>query len=163
MTNKKSGKVRVAVNGYGVIGKRVADAVRLQPDMELAGVNDIVSDYRLKTAVVLGIPVYASLPEKAAEMERAGIPVAGNLNDLLEQVDVVADCTPKGITARNLDMYRSAGVKVILQGGEKHSVTGHSFIAGQYEGWTYYFCSSACEQLFALDPDRFLRATPREH
>ncbi|MEO7989303.1 MAG: hypothetical protein ABI663_07165 [Chryseolinea sp.] len=28
-------KIRVAVNGYGVIGKRVADAVTLQDDMEL--------------------------------------------------------------------------------------------------------------------------------
>jgi glyceraldehyde-3-phosphate dehydrogenase (NAD(P)) len=41
--------VRVAVNGYGVIGKRVADAVRMQPDMELVGVSDVVSDYRIKT------------------------------------------------------------------------------------------------------------------
>ena len=29
-------RIRVAVNGYGVIGKRVADAVRLQDDMVLA-------------------------------------------------------------------------------------------------------------------------------
>ena len=35
-------KVRVAINGYGVIGKRVADAVRLQPDMQLVGVGDVV-------------------------------------------------------------------------------------------------------------------------
>ena len=69
MTNKK---IRVAVNGYGVIGKRVADAVRLQPDMELIGVGDVVSDYRVKAAVVLGLPVYPSLPEKAGEMEAAG-------------------------------------------------------------------------------------------
>ena len=36
--------LRVAVNGYGVIGKRVADAVRLQDDMVLAGVADVTSD-----------------------------------------------------------------------------------------------------------------------
>ena len=29
------GKTRVAVNGYGVIGKRVADAIRAQGDMTL--------------------------------------------------------------------------------------------------------------------------------
>ena len=58
-----SKKIRVAVNGYGVIGKRVADAVRLQPDMELIGIADVVSDYRVKTATVLGLPVFASLPE----------------------------------------------------------------------------------------------------
>jgi glyceraldehyde-3-phosphate dehydrogenase (NAD(P)) len=121
--------VRVAVNGYGVIGKRVADAVRAQPDMELAGVSDVTTDYRIKTAVVLGLPVYASLPEKAAEMQQAGVPVAGTLDDLLKKVDVVADCTPKGIGAQNLTRYRTAGVKAILQGGEKHGVTGHSFVA----------------------------------
>lgn len=55
-------KVRVAVNGYGVIGKRVAGAVLAQPDMELAGVADVVSDYRIK-AVAEDIAVYASLPK----------------------------------------------------------------------------------------------------
>ena len=121
--------VRVAVNGYGIIGKRVADAVRLQPDMELVGVGDVVSDYRVKAAVILGLPVYASLPEKADEMQAAGIPVLGTLDDLLAQVDVIVDCTPKGIGARNLARYRAAGVKAIFQGGEKHELTGHSFVA----------------------------------
>ncbi|NOZ48699.1 MAG: type II glyceraldehyde-3-phosphate dehydrogenase, partial [Chloroflexi bacterium] len=122
-------KIRVAVNGYGVIGKRVAAAVQLQPDMELVGVGDVVSDYRVKTAVVLGLPIYASLPEKANEMKAAGIPVVGTLDDLLAQVDVVVDCTPKGIGARNLERYRAVGVKALYQGGEKHSLTGHSFVA----------------------------------
>jgi len=122
-------KIRVAVNGYGIIGKRVADAVKLQPDMELVGVGDVVSDYRVKTAVLLNIPIYASLPEKADEMTAAGIPVAGTLDDLLAQVDVVVDCTPKNIGARNLERYRVAGVKALYQGGEKHSLTGHSFVA----------------------------------
>lgn len=36
-------KIRVAVNGYGVIGKRVADAVALQSDMDLAGVVDVAT------------------------------------------------------------------------------------------------------------------------
>ena len=36
--------IKVAVNGYGVIGKRVADAVALQPDMELVGVADVAVD-----------------------------------------------------------------------------------------------------------------------
>lgn len=74
-----SSKVRVAVNGFGVIGKRVADAVALQDDMELAGVADVVSDYRIRVAVERGYAVYASLRERRAEMEAAGIPVAGAL------------------------------------------------------------------------------------
>lgn len=41
--------VSVAAHGYGVIGKRVADAVVLQNDMALAGVADVVSDWRVRT------------------------------------------------------------------------------------------------------------------
>lgn len=36
-------RVRVAVNGYGVIGKRIADAVAAQDDMDLVGVAEIPS------------------------------------------------------------------------------------------------------------------------
>lgn len=35
-------RIRVAVNGYGVIGKRVADAVMVQPDMKLSGIMNTV-------------------------------------------------------------------------------------------------------------------------
>ena len=52
----KSGNVRVVVNGYGVIGKRVADAVALQSDMQVSGVADVVSDYRIRLAVERGYP-----------------------------------------------------------------------------------------------------------
>lgn len=122
-------KIRVLVNGYGVIGKRVADAVAAQPDMELVGVADVVSDWRIRVAVEKGYPVYASTQETVEGMRAAGIPVQSTLHELLEQVDVVADCTPKGIGARNLEHYREHGVKAIFQGGEKHSLTGHSFVA----------------------------------
>ncbi|MCK6564585.1 MAG: type II glyceraldehyde-3-phosphate dehydrogenase [Dehalococcoidia bacterium] len=121
--------IRVAVNGYGVIGKRVADAVALQEDMALAGVADIVSDYRIRVAAERGYPVYASLPERRAEMEAAGIPVAGVLDDLLGESDVVVDCAPKKVAALNKQRYQAAGVKGIFQGGEKHELTGYSFVA----------------------------------
>lgn len=130
-----SRKVRVAVNGFGVIGKRVADAVALQDDMELVGVADIVSDYRIRTAIERGYPIYASLSAKRAEMEAAGIPVAGSLADLLRQVEVVVDCTPKSVASHNKEVYQAAKVKGIWQGGEKHELTGYSFVAQvNYEG-----------------------------
>src|SRR4051812_42111682 len=118
----KTNKTRVGVNGYGVIGKRVADAVRMQPDMELVGVSDIISDYRIKVAEELEIPVYASLPDKELEMRDAGLEIAGGLQDLIGAVDVMVDCTPKGIAAKNLTGYKAAGIKAIIQGGEAHRV-----------------------------------------
>ena len=53
-------KIKVAVNGYGVIGKRVTDAVQMQEDMELSGVCDVVTDWRIQMAVLKKYPVFAS-------------------------------------------------------------------------------------------------------
>jgi len=124
-----SKKIRVFVNGYGVIGKRIADAVAVQDDMELVGVADVVSDWRIKVAVERGYPVYASAPQAAEQMRVAGIPLAGNLDQALGKIDVVADATPKKIASANFEKYKAAGVKSIFQGGEKHALTGHSFVA----------------------------------
>lgn len=121
-------KTRVAVNGYGVIGKRVADAVLLQPDMDLIGVADIITDWRIRSAAGR-FPLFASTDAARDAMGQAGLAVAGDLDDLLAQADVVVDATPKHVAAGNLPRYRAAGVKVVLQGGESHDTTGHSFVA----------------------------------
>lgn len=120
---------RVAVNGYGVIGQRVADAIRLQPDMELVGVADISSDYRIQAASMAGIPVYSAGHDSSTTMKNDGIRVVGELDELLHEVDVVVDCTPAGVGASNLERYRGFGIKSIVQGGEKHETTGHSFVS----------------------------------
>ncbi len=98
-------RTRVGVNGFGVVGKRVADAVALQDDMELVGVADVGSDYRVRVAVERGYDVYAAADERRDEMEAAGIPLTGGLDDLLESVDVVVDCTPKRVAAANRGRY----------------------------------------------------------
>jgi len=118
---------KIAVIGYGVIGKRVADAVDLQDDMELVGVCDIISDWRIQNAVRKGYPIYAATPAANKEMTASGVPVNGSLNELLANVDLVVDCTPKAISALNVPLYKKKGVKFIVQGGDKHETTGHSF------------------------------------
>ncbi len=121
--------IRVAVNGYGVIGKRVVDAVCTMPDMELVGVADVVGDWRIRAAVGQNIAVFAATGQADAAMRAAGVPVAGSLEDLLATVDVVVDTTPKKIATANVPAYRAAGVKAVFQGGEAHATTGHSFVA----------------------------------
>lgn len=121
--------IKVAVNGYGVIGKRVADAVRAMPDMDLVGVADVATDWRVRTASGLGIAVFAATADAGTAMRAAGMPVAGTLKALLDAVDVVVDTTPKKVAARNLESYQAAGVKAVFQGGESHDTTGHSFVA----------------------------------
>ena len=122
-------KTRVAVNGYGVIGKRVAAAVVLQEDISLTGVSDVVTDWRAHIVTRNGFSLFGATGEHAGAMRAAGLNVTGTLDELLGQVDVVVDCTPKRIAAKNVEVYRRCGLKFILQGGEKHSATGHSFVA----------------------------------
>lgn len=122
-------KVKVAVNGYGVIGRRVADAVLLQKDMELIGVADVSFDARVQKALRGKVDLYASSKEASALARKVGTSLKGEMPDLLQAVDIVVDCTPKLIGAQNVASYREGNVKFILQGGEKHAVTGHSFVA----------------------------------
>ncbi|MDG2432394.1 type II glyceraldehyde-3-phosphate dehydrogenase [Flavobacterium sp.] len=119
----------VALIGYGVIGKRVADAINAQDDMKLIGVCDVISDWRIQNAVRKSYAIYAATPDAAITMKAAGISVKGNMTELLSKVDLVVDCTPKNIAAKNVEIYKNKGIKFILQGGEKHETTGHSFSA----------------------------------
>src|SRR6266571_5210869 len=75
--------VRVGVNGFGVIGKRVADAVSKQNDMKLVGVSDVAGDYRVKLGQMKGYQIYASIPEKLPDMKRAGVEVIGTLHNTI--------------------------------------------------------------------------------
>jgi glyceraldehyde-3-phosphate dehydrogenase (NAD(P)) len=121
--------IKVAVNGYGVIGKRVAEAVTLQDDMELVGIGDVAADWRIKVVAAKGYTIFANTEEGRNAMDKANIPVAGGLDDLLEATDVVVDCAPKKFGAQNAEKYKRARLKYIVQGGEKHETTGHSFSA----------------------------------
>lgn len=121
-------KINIAVNGYGVIGKRVAESITLQDDMELVGIGDVAADWRIKVAAQK-YSIFANTEEGQQAMNNARIPIAGNLDDLLDSADVVVDCAPKKFGAQNAERYKTAGVKFIVQGGEKHETTGHSFSA----------------------------------
>ena len=122
-------KVRVLVNGYGVIGKRVADAVAKQDDMELAGISEVGADWRIKMAMKKGYRVYCSLPDRLDHMKKSGIDVEGLITDVIKDVDVVVDCTPAKVGAKNKEMYLKYGVKAVFEGGEAHETAGVSFVA----------------------------------
>ena len=122
-------KIKVAINGYGVIGKRVADAVALQDDMVLAGICDIASDWRIRMAQEKGYPIFTPDNKYKQQLSDANIAVAGALDDLIEHADIIVDCTPKKIASQNIRKYKTAQIKFIVHGGEKHEVTGHSFSA----------------------------------
>lgn len=150
--------VKVAINGYGTIGKRVADAISLQDDMEIAGVTKRRPSYEAKMAVKHGFPFYAAGEEFIKGFEEENIPVKGTLNDLLQVADIVIDCTPKKSGYK--EIYEKVGKKAIFQGGEKHELTGLSFnamanyekaINADYVRVVSCNTTGLCRTLFPLD------------
>ncbi|MES3161283.1 MAG: type II glyceraldehyde-3-phosphate dehydrogenase [Halorubrum sp.] len=121
--------IRVGVNGYGTIGKRVADAVAAQPDMTLRGVAKRSPNHEAASAVRREHDLFAADPDRTDEFAAAGIPLAGTLSDLLADVDVVVDCCPAGVGAQNKETYEKYGVKMVFQGGESRDLVDASFTA----------------------------------
>lgn len=122
--------VKVAINGYGTIGKRVADAVTKQDDMEIVGVTKTRPTIEADLAIDNGFPLYAVAKKFNSRFEEAGIPILkGALPALLKKADIVVDCAPGKMGAANKEVYKKAGVKAIWQGGEKDALVETSFNA----------------------------------
>ena len=122
-------KVKVGIVGYGTIGKRVADAVLLQDDMELVGLTVNSYNYKIKAANKKAINLFPMRGMRDKDYLNYGIEnVNGCAEDLLEESDIVVDCTPKGVGANNVSWYEDYEVKAIFQGGENADL-GSSFVA----------------------------------
>jgi glyceraldehyde-3-phosphate dehydrogenase (NAD(P)) len=116
---------RVGILGYGVIGKRVADAVRRQPDMTLAGIAGPSGSRSMEIARRLGYATYTATDDVQAPVALGD---SGRLVELLAKVDVLLDCTPSGMPEIYRQLYAcQENLTVIVQGGEKHSFGGVSF------------------------------------
>ncbi len=125
-------KVKVAVvGGYGTIGKRVVDAIRLQPDMELVGIAGPGFDWRTAMIAKKNIPIYLSLNARIDEFKKHNFEPAGTFEELLLKADVVVDASPEGVGAKNKPYYEKYNVKAIFEGGEDHELTNTSFVAAR--------------------------------
>ncbi len=121
--------IRVGVNGYGTIGKRVADGIRLQPDMQLIGVAKTRPNFEAEAAVQKGYALYSAIPERSRLFDEAGIDLHGEVADLVSECDVIVDATPSGVGAENCSLYREHDTPAILQGGESPDTVDESFVA----------------------------------
>jgi glyceraldehyde-3-phosphate dehydrogenase (NAD(P)) len=120
-------KTKVAINGYGTIGKRVADAVMAQDDMQIVGVVKTRPSFEAQIALDKGFPLYAAAKENIEDFKKSKLEVSGTLNDLLDKADIVIDATPGDTGEEYKKLYEKHGVKAIWQGGEEHELTGFSF------------------------------------
>lgn len=121
--------IKVGINGFGTIGKRVAAAVSAQDDMEVVGVTKTRPTFEAEVALNSGYRLFAVQDKHVEGFRNAGIEVSGTLEDLLDEVDIIVDCSPGKLGASNAELYAKHGVKAIWQGGEKHDLAGVSFNA----------------------------------
>ena len=127
--------VNVIVAGVGTIGKRVAEAVKNQEDMNLYGVADVSQTGGLRTVLseegpLHGTDLYASNHDGKQNLEDQGFYVAGLLEDQLDEVDLVVDCTPPGVDEKNKEnLYEPNDVKAVFQGGAPDDIAEVKFNA----------------------------------
>ncbi len=120
-------KARVAIVGYGTIGKRAADAISVQDDMEVAGIIKRNLTHELYSAVQKGYPLFALSQKSESAFVNEGFTVEGYLHSLLQQADIAVIATPDGSASEYIDICRSLNLPVIIQGGEGHELAGISF------------------------------------
>ncbi|MFB6280493.1 MAG: type II glyceraldehyde-3-phosphate dehydrogenase [Haloferacaceae archaeon] len=120
--------IQVGVNGYGTIGKRVADAVDEMPDMELVGISKASPNHTADAARRRGFSVYTP-DDRQDAFDEAGLRTAGNVEDLIQDSEIVVDTTPAGMGAEYRPVYEEYDTPAIFQGGEDSSVAEASFTA----------------------------------
>jgi glyceraldehyde-3-phosphate dehydrogenase (NAD(P)) len=122
--------IRVGVNGYGTVGKRVADAVAAQPDMSVIGVTKRTPSAGVHAARARGYPLYVPADRRTRFERGAGDrSIAGSVDDLAAAADVVVDATPSGTGEEYRSLYRRHGTTAVFQGGESADVAPVSFTA----------------------------------
>ncbi|MEM0097710.1 MAG: type II glyceraldehyde-3-phosphate dehydrogenase [Conexivisphaerales archaeon] len=120
--------MKVAVNGYGTIGKRIADAVIMQNDLQLSGVSKVTPDYEALILNKIGTNLY--VPEQnIKKFEDAGITVSGTIPEMVNSCDIIVDATPGGYGTKYKELYQSAGKPAVFQGGEDANMVDLSFCA----------------------------------
>jgi len=118
--------LKIGVNGYGVIGKRIVDALMKMPWARVIGIVKTKPDYTVKYALSRGLKIY-TLRENSRLFIDNNIPIEGYVEDLIEESDIVIDATPGGYGRRYLELYKSKGKPAVFQGGEKPDVAELSF------------------------------------
>lgn len=108
--------VKVFINGFGTIGRRVAYAVANDKEFQLIGVSKYTPDERLREAYEHHYPVY--VPEESLDKFK-GYEIAGSVREAIEEADIVIDASKDGKGYENkVQYYMPLSKSAIFQGGE---------------------------------------------
>lgn len=119
--------VRVFINGYGNIGRRVASAFSHDKDIQFVGIGKYSIDEKLDEAIAKKFPVYVP-EEKMPEFTQKGYDISGAISDAIKRSDLVIDAAKEGLGFRNkVNLYVPENKPAIFQGGEDR--TGEKKVA----------------------------------
>jgi glyceraldehyde-3-phosphate dehydrogenase (NAD(P)+) (phosphorylating) len=110
--------VRVFINGYGNIGRRLASALSLDKEIQLVGIAKYTIDDRVKEA--LGNRFSVFVPSEMIDgFKQEGYSVAGTVKEAVKQSDIVIDAAKEGGGYENKkSIYEPMKKPAIFQGGE---------------------------------------------
>src|SRR5918995_91784 len=119
--------VRVFINGYGNIGRRVASAFSHDKDIQFVGIGKYSIDEKLDEAIAKKFPVYVP-EEKIPEFRQKGYDISGTISDAIKGSDLVIDAAKDGFGFSNkVNLYIPMNKPAIFQGGEDR--TGEKKVA----------------------------------
>ncbi|MGI0005031.1 MAG: type II glyceraldehyde-3-phosphate dehydrogenase, partial [Nitrososphaera sp.] len=110
--------VKVFINGYGNIGRRLATALSADKEIQFVGVAKYTVDDKVKEALDNRYNVFVPENMLGAFREK-GYNVAGPVKDAVAQSDLVVDAAKEGGGFENKkSLYEPMGKAAIFQGGE---------------------------------------------
>lgn len=119
--------VKVFINGFGNIGRRLATYIDLDKEIELVGVAKYSTDVRAIEAISKGYNLYIPKNLKKAFDDKK-IEYAGYIEDGVRKSELIVDAAKEGLGYENKEkIYLPMNKKAIFQGGEKRE--GKSSVA----------------------------------
>jgi glyceraldehyde-3-phosphate dehydrogenase (NAD(P)) len=113
--------VKVFINGYGNIGRRIATAFSQDKEIQFIGVGKYSVDDRVKDAVDRSFPLYVPA-NMVSKFKEKGFPVSGNISNAIMESDIVIDAAKDGYGYENkVNLYEPLNKAAIFQGGEDNT------------------------------------------
>jgi len=113
--------VKVFINGYGNIGRRIATAFSQDKEIQFIGVGKYSVDDRVKDAVDRNFPLYVPA-NMVSKFKAKGFPVSGNISNAIMESDIVIDAAKDGYGYDNkVNLYEPLNKAAIFQGGEDNT------------------------------------------
>jgi glyceraldehyde-3-phosphate dehydrogenase (NAD(P)) len=119
--------VKVFINGYGNIGRRLASAFSHDKEIQFVGIGKYSIDDKVDEAVANKFGVYVP-EEKTVDFRQKGYDISGTISDAVNQSDIVIDAAKDGFGYSNkVNFYIPMNKHAIFQGGEDR--TGEKKVA----------------------------------